>query len=68
MAKDPAPATLPTASADEDEDFFKSHGIESDEDKTYLKAAWAREEYLEHRRKLREKKNTPTKKSMFKRD
>lgn len=41
---------------DPDEEFFKEHGVESDEDKAYLKSAALRENYLEHRRKLAEKK------------
>ncbi len=52
MAKEEKP---PKADADPDDDFFKEHGVESDEDKSYLKAAALKEEYLEHRRKQREK-------------
>lgn len=53
MAKaDPVPPTPPTP-ADPDEEFFKTHGVETDEDKQYLKGAHLREEYLEHRRKIK---------------
>jgi len=41
--------------SDPDEEFFKEHGIEEDEDKKFLKAAHVKEKYLEHRRKLEEK-------------
>lgn len=48
--------------SDPDEDFFKSHPDLTDEDKSFLRTRAIADEYLEHRRKLREKMNEPERK------
>jgi hypothetical protein len=53
----------PKNETDPDEDFFKKHGVESDDDKTYLRSAYLREQYIQHRKAIDEKK--PPKKGLF---
>ena len=61
MAKDPV------KDIDPDDEFFKSHGVETDEDKQFLKTRALADEYLEHRRKVREKVTKPARKGLFSR-